>query len=450
MQGLNQRFRCEILRGNLIRPGRHVLVACSGGLDSVVLLHLLRFGCAGDYQLSVAHFDHRMRPKSEADAVWLRGLCAAWELPLHTDWAKKMLLSEAEARRARYRFLRETADAIGAHHIATGHHADDQVETVLFRVQRGTGLDGLAGIPRQRGRIVRPLLTYWRSELEDYAKDQRLNWMTDPTNTSRRYARNRIRHDVIPALETQSPGLKRLLLGVARQAAATRCAWKPLLRRLESNVVMAQDVDSIELARPILLEYHREIRTRLLRGCLARLGSRPGRSGTAAIETFISAGESGSGIDVQGGLRLLREFDTVRLVRVRRAGLTDHPLEIESPNAGSGEITIGGTRYRVHWSPGGNAAAADSVSIDPTAVRFPLAIRAWQPGDRIRLRVGSKKLKKLFAERRLGRERRHAVPVLVDTNGTVLWVAGLVRSNSAEPLVNETALCITVSDGEPN
>jgi tRNA(Ile)-lysidine synthase len=448
MHPLIQRFQQQLQRRDHIPPGARVLVACSGGLDSVVLLHLLRFGCDRDYQLSVAHFDHGMRPDSAADAVWLRGLCRAWELPLHAGRAQTALHSEADARAARYTFLRRTAAALGVDHIATAHHADDQVETILFRLARGTGLDGLAGIPRRRGRIVRPLLSFWRADLEDFAAQQRLRWLTDETNFSRQYARNRIRLDVIPALETQWPGVKRSLLRITREAAVTRRVWKELLRVLESRVLLVQNVDAIELARPVLLEYHREIRTRLLRSCLARLGSRPGRSGTAAIEAFITAGESGSGIDVQGGLRLVREFETVRLVRARQACETDRPIEIDGPNPGSGEIMIGGARYQVQWSPGRNAGA-DSVSIDPTAVRFPLAIRAWQPGDRIRLLASSKKLKKLFAERRLGRERRHAVPVLVDTNGTVLWVAGLVRSDSARPLAEETGLCITVRDGEP-
>src|SRR5262245_19364784 len=109
---------------------------------------------------------------------------------------------------------------------------------------------------------------------------------------------------------------------------------------------------------------------------------------------------------------------------------------------------IGGKRYQVEWSVGATKNGDNSVALDPAAVRFPLAIRAWRPGDRIRLPIGSKKLKKLFGERRLGRAGRQAVPVLVDNEGTVLWVAGLARSALAHMPHQQSALCITVRNGE--
>ncbi|HEX6037412.1 tRNA lysidine(34) synthetase TilS, partial [Longimicrobium sp.] len=126
----------------------HVLVAVSGGCDSVALLHLLRFAAddAG-LRVSAAHFDHAMRPGSEGDAAWVCGLCRAWGVPLMDARADIPPRTEAEARDARYAFLRRAQEACGAAFLATAHHADDQAETVLFRVLRGTGLGGLAGIP---------------------------------------------------------------------------------------------------------------------------------------------------------------------------------------------------------------------------------------------------------------------------------------------------------------
>lgn len=448
MHELPKRFNAALRGGQLSDHGQHVLVACSGGIDSVVLLYLFRFACDLQLELSVAHLDHRMRQGSAADAEWLRGLCCAWELVLHGGQAERVLKSEAEARTARYRFLEATADSVGADRIATAHHSDDQAETVLFRILRGTGLDGLAGIPARRGRIIRPLLAFGRAELEAFAREHSLSWRADPSNRSRAYARNRIRLDVLPALEGQWPGAGRALMQVARDASRARRAWEALLGQFEQPIVTAQDATSIELARPLLLKYHPEIRARLLRRWLARLGHAPGRSGTAALAAFISAGESGTGIHLKGGLRVTREFETVRLSRPGLPPEADQPLEIGSASAGSGQTTIGGARYHIRWSLGADSGGDDSVALDPAAVLFPLAIRAWRPGDRIRLPIGTKKLKKLFAERRLGREHRQTVPVLVDTEGTVLWVAGLARSAAAQPPQNRAALCITVRNGE--
>jgi tRNA(Ile)-lysidine synthase len=220
-----------------------------------------------------------------------------------------------------------------------------------------------------------------------------------------------------------------------------------LLGQLEKPVLTLQAVDTIELARPVLLKYHPDIRARLLRRWLARLGSRPGRSGTAAVEAFIGAGESGSGIHVQGGLRVELAFETIRLVRPL-AIQTEQAVWISGPIAGTGRASIGGSRYEVRWSLGDGEGHVQSVAIDPAAVAFPLQLRSWRPGDRIQLTYGSKKLKKLFLERRLDHARRSSVPVLTESNGNVLWVAGLARSASAQPLPDQPALRITVTDGE--
>src|SRR5690606_38570557 len=149
--------------------------------DSVVLLHLLRCGRRRD-ALYAAHLDHGMRPDSADDAAWVAGLCRAWGVPLVTERAAQLPRSETEARAVRYAFLESAADRLGADRIATAHHADDRIETVLARLARGTNVRGLAGIPIRRGRYVRPLLRYRRREIEAYARAVGLRWREDPTN----------------------------------------------------------------------------------------------------------------------------------------------------------------------------------------------------------------------------------------------------------------------------
>jgi tRNA(Ile)-lysidine synthase len=450
MQPLTERFQTILREYELVPASGHVLVACSGGLDSVVLLFLFRESAnALGIRVTAAHFDHAMREASAADAAWVSGLCRAWNIPLQIGRAEQSLRSEADARAARYAFLETAADACAADCIATAHHADDQAETVLFRLLRGTGVDGLSGIPVRRGRIIRPLLGFTRAQLLEYARTHQLEWREDPTNRSQAYARNRIRNQLLPALEAQWPAAREALVRVARDAARSRSSWALLLEHVEQSVITAQDVDMIELARPELLKYHLDIRARLLRRWLARLGSRPGRSGTAVLEAFISAGESGSGIHVKGGLRVERTFDTVRLVR-KHALPVEQTVWIGAPLAGTARASIGGVRYEVRWSLGNGESDAQSVAIDPGAVAFPLLLRSWRPGDRIRLPYGSKKLKKLFLERRLDRTTRSRLPVLAESNGNVLWVAGVERSTLARPLTGHPALCITVRDGEPD
>ncbi|HEX2167730.1 MAG TPA: tRNA lysidine(34) synthetase TilS, partial [Longimicrobiales bacterium] len=307
----------------MIGDGQRIVVALSGGLDSVVLLHLLRFHLRRE--VYAAHFDHAMRVDSGADAQWVSGLCRAWSVPLETARAEDPPRSEAAAREMRYTFLVAAAERIGADAIVTAHHADDQAETVLFRLARGTGVAGLAGIPVRRGIVVRPLLAFTRAELEAYARVSRIHWRDDPTNRSLRYARNRIRHRVLPELERARPGATRRIARLARAAAAAERAWRGIVEAAMKDVVECSDERGFVLARERLLAYDPHVRARVIRHLLDRLGSRPDRAGTRSAMTFINSGTSGGIMELAGGVRLEREFDRLNLRSV--------PSEPQQPDA---------------------------------------------------------------------------------------------------------------------
>ncbi|HKK07645.1 MAG TPA: tRNA lysidine(34) synthetase TilS, partial [Gemmatimonadota bacterium] len=190
-------------RPELLPRGGRVVVALSGGPDSTALLHLL-LGVAGELDLSLvaAHFDHGLRSESAAEAERVRARSRALGVPCRVDRAASELEPRQETfREARYRFLRRVARDVGAGRIATGHQADDQAETVLFRVLRGTGLRGLGGIPARRGSIVRPLLPFWKEEIVAFLEARGLEWLEDPSNRDPRWERARLRTRVLPALE---------------------------------------------------------------------------------------------------------------------------------------------------------------------------------------------------------------------------------------------------------
>lgn len=443
------RFRAGLRRLG-VSDDDAVLVAVSGGLDSMVLFHLFRFA-APVRRMAAAHFDHGMREGSRADADWVRGICRAWAVPLFEDRASPPPRSEADARDRRYAFLDRAADSAGAAAVATGHHADDQAETVLFRLARGTGLDGLAGIAARRGRIVRPLLAFTRRDLLAYARAYRLTWRDDPTNLDRRFARNRIRLNALPVLETVGPGAAGRIAALAAEAAEAAEAWRSVLRRVVREVVTARDDRGFTLARERLQAYHPHVRARVLRHLLRRLGGRPDRSGTRLAVEFINSGASGTGIALAGGVTLSREFERLRLERTRsEADLADVPLEIRSAEAGAGTFIAGGRRYAARWAPAvPGREPGEAARFVPSALRFPLVLRGWRPGDRIRLRFGSRKVKELFRERRVGRSARRGTPVLADAEGRVLWVAGLARADVPRPGAGDpNAFEISVVDGE--
>lgn len=434
---LPARLRAHLQESGLIRAGDSLVVALSGGLDSMALLHLLRFPLRDlDLPLVAVHVDHAMRPGSARDAHWVRGVCRAWSVPCHHQRLDPPARSEADARARRYAALRRVVAEVRADAVATAHHLDDQAETVVLRAVRGTGVRGLRGIAPRRGRIVRPLLPFRRAELEGYAEAVGLPHRVDPTNRDLSFARNRIRHVVLPALEAARPGTARTLARLADRARSAERSWELEAERLEDAVVVRSSPASVVLARPVLHSYHAALRARVVRRLLRRYGSRPDRAGTHAALEFISSGPSGGELHLPGGVRLERDFDEIRIVRARQEErgdpergdpeVGDRALTVTDPTPGAGRARIGGRWVEVVW---GSAAAGPgfqrSALPDPA---FPLTIRGWRPGDRIRFHYGRKKLKALFREHRLDRHARRAVPVVEDGSGRVVWVVGVARA----------------------
>lgn len=446
------RFRRSLDALGVRGRGAHVLVAVSGGCDSVSLLHLLRFAAddAG-LRLTAAHFDHAMRPGSERDAAWVRGLCGAWGVPLVTERAAAAPRTEEEARDARYAFLRRVQAERGADFIATAHHADDQAETVLFRVLRGTGIPGLAGIPpRDRTGLIRPLLHFPRAEIVRYARGKGLAWREDPSNAAADFARNRIRLRLLPWVErTVAPGARRSLARLAELAREEEEAWDAVLAPLLEEAVREED-GALVLVRERLAAYDWRIAARVLRAALRRLGPPPDRAGTRMALQFISHAPSGRVFTLPGAVRITTEFGLARLERAPGSAPQappDQPLVIARADApGEARLRIGGAEWTARWgvAEDGGAEGEWTMRMAIDRVRFPLTLRGRAPGDRVRTPAGTRPLKKLLGEARVPVRRRGTLPVLADATGAVLWVPGVARAQGCAPEPGEPSITLSV------
>lgn len=426
------------------------MVAVSGGLDSVVLLHLLRFTPRlPAVALHVAHFDHGWREESWEDAAWVSGICRAWGIPFRLGRPERpeRILGETRARVARYHFLKEVREEVGARWILTAHQADDQAETVLFRAFRGTGLKGLRGIPevREPG-LLRPLLPFFREELQEYAHSVGLSHREDPTNLSGHSARSVLRRDILPRVEAEvAPGARRALVRLAKLARDWEEGWETILPILLDRVVEERGDHRIVVARASLLSYHSSIGEAILRALAEELGSHLDRAGTRRALEFTSEGTSGSRLDLPGGVILAREFHRLVLSRAQEAS-ADQVLVVEGPEAGVGRLVLGGRELRVWWGahPSGTPRWSHTFPLDKLS--FPLHLRGRRPGDRIRLPYGTKKLKKLFMEARIPRGLRDRTPILLDGRDRVIWVPGVAHARQLEAGVGQETFFMGVGE----
>lgn len=457
--GADARFRAAfegVCRG-VFAPGSTVVVALSGGMDSTALLHLLRFppsgGAGSGIEVHGAHFDHGMRPGSGEDARWVRGLCHAWGLPLHSGGPPSVPpRNEAEARRVRYAFLREVQHRLRATHLLTGHHADDQAETVLFRALRGSGPQGLAGIPTHGPEgLFRPLLGFRREEIARWARRQGIRYRDDPSNRDPRFTRNRIRGELLPLAEAIVPGAVGSLAGLARRMREREAGWDELLGRLDAEIVETERPGEIVALHAPFRSLGPAVTRALLTRWARRLGAELSPGSARTLDAFMRNAPSGRSIGLAGGLSAVREFDRIRLwggdsgsrsAEVPGPGLPEFLLDPDLSNEGAVHLPSGRLRWSfeaipaggsaeapAQWAPGAPHEGPGGERFFVQRLHFPLRIRTLHPGDRIRLRGGSRLVRRLLIDRRVPESRRRGVPLLVDAAGRVLWVAGIARAH---------------------
>ena len=334
--------------------GAGVVVGVSGGLDSVALLWALHeaLARAGGRTLTVAHLDHALRNDSSADAAFVGALAAAINLPFRTervdvaDWAHRHGLGiEETARDLRYEFLLRCARDAGAEFVALAHHADDNVETVLYRIVRGTALRGLGGMPAARPMglgvtLIRPLLSCRRDQIEDFCRSRELTWRTDSTNADTRLARNYIRHTLLPALRDRLNA--RTDEAILRLAAAAQAAGALLARQgrdLLEEALRDSDVDAgaLALAAPVLAAADPLVVAEALREALTRLGA--GMKGISAEHLHAAAAlplsPPPATVPLPGNLEARRHADLLILSPVRGPRSGDRPDLANNPLDGS-------------------------------------------------------------------------------------------------------------------
>jgi tRNA(Ile)-lysidine synthase len=397
----------------LIREGEPLLVMVSGGGDSVALLDIAdRLGA----RVSALHVNYGLREDSSLDEALVQQLCAERNIPLtveHVALPGEGNLQDA-ARDARYALAERLAEG----DYAAAHTASDQAETVLYRLAVSPGSRALHGMAARRGRLVRPLLGVTRDELREYLRSRGIEWREDPSNADRRFARARVRHDVLDALRELSPAAERTIAETARQL------------RDEADVLDVVVADALKelgggpaISLSALLEQPPAVSRLVLRALAERAagasegggGARSSRplSRREADEILALGGSGTKSLDLGGGLRAVAEYGTLRFTRESDAA---------APEAV--RLSVPGRARFGDWEVEARAGGPGDVTVSDIGPE--LTVRAWRDGDRMRPvgLGGSKSLQDLFTDRKVPRALRRTLPV-VESEGEIVWVAGV-------------------------
>jgi len=413
----------------LWQEGASLLVAVSGGPDSVALLDLLRTVFPSE-TLAIAHVNHLLRVEAEEEAEFVAALAARFSLSYlyrRVDVPARVAETgesvETAARALRYAALHDMAMKAGAAYIATGHTANDQAETVLMHLLRGAGPAGLAGIPPKRDNIVRPLLPVWRWEILAYLEARNLEFRTDLSNYSTDFLRNRVRLELLPMLEAEyAPRLQERLVQLADLQRAdqelltgqTDDFFRFMSERLPDGVALPEmDDESLSLQR------------RLWRRAIAEVRGGLDDISFAHIED-IRRLPRGQQVHLPG-VRVLHEVD--RMVFLPAPSQEEEGIDIpETAMAIPGTYFFSAAACGLHLVAYANRLRieqGDTAVLDADAVRGPLRARSWLPGDRYRPlgAPGERKLQDIFTEAHVPRRLRTRVPLILDEEG-IIWLAG--------------------------
>ncbi len=436
-QALVERVAAVIRDNSLVMKDDKILVAVSGGPDSVALLHLLR-EIDIPVQLLAAYIDHGLRPSEIPHEVHtLQDICRTLDIPfftrsvdVHRLLATEKRSPEEAARILRYQSLEELCREHRCQLIATGHNADDQVEEFLLRLVRGSSRRGLSGMALKRGKVIRPLLHETKKSLTEYLTEKNVKWCLDSSNLQRHFLRNRVRLELLPLLEREfNPAIRRTILQNMDILAGEE---EYLAGKTEEAVrLCVQSIDTPEGGMPRqlfvsteqFLDQHRAIRRRILEQCFLRMGIRPAYGQLDTVDELSLKGAVGAEIHLDDGVRVENRTGCLLFSRPlekgkkrgSKAALPAIELTVEGP--GTYPVPEHGRELVIEQLDATRAMQdkGEKLLVDRSKISFPLRLRSVRPGETFHPYngPGRKKVSRYFNDRKIPAHERKAWPVLL-------------------------------------
>lgn len=457
MNRLVEQVRRTSREYHLWSPGDCIIVAVSGGPDSVALLHILnQLGRDNEMGLNLvcAHVNHGFRGlESDKEAEFVAEIAAKLDIPFELgSFDVPAYMKETgkgtqlAAREKRYEFLHSVADKYGAKSIALAHHADDQAETVMMRLLRGSGPTGLAGMKITRHErnveLIRPLLRIYKTELVRACQSANIPYVTDSSNLLNKYDRNAVRLDVLPFLGQYNGQLVASLNRLAEVIGDEDDYMQQEVVHVYDNLVSQVD-GGLAFKVPQFASLHAALQRRLIKLILDYLPFNMEESDFVKIESIrkgaVQDRPTTWSLDLGGGLCCLREYDIIRFVQnVADRDLSGYsysvdPFRTEVPIPWAGHRLQFMRSEAEHIVKQSNKVGKDEAVFDADQLVYPLTVRSRLPGDIMRVMGldGSKKVKDIFIDEKIPPSLRSQIPIVSDAEGQILWIAGIRRSTVA-------------------
>jgi tRNA(Ile)-lysidine synthase len=429
-----------VTASGLIEPEHEVVVMVSGGADSSCVAAGLAT-LLGPERVHASHVNYGLREGAADGETAARKLCAALRIDLHVERPRRLASGnvQAAARTFRYEAAERLRSRSGAEVIVTGHTRTDVAETMLYRLATSPGSRALQGLPARNGRVVRPLLSLERERVRELALAASLPFADDETNDERRFARNRIRAEVLPVLREINPAAERNIAATRAELAEEAALLDRVI--LEELSRAGSDAGSVAIAVERIARWEPGLQRMALRALAERASGRhvPLGRGRAAEILRLAAHPEGGTVDLGGGVVALCESGHIRFLA---SAIDAAPAPVKLGLPGRARVGAWEVRAELHPAPV-QPAGPDLATLDAASLDGPLEVRTWRAGDRIRplgMR-GTKTLQDLFTDSRVPRSLRGTLPI-VTVDGEVAWVAGVAVSEDfrLEPEAEKVAV----------
>jgi tRNA(Ile)-lysidine synthase len=417
---LNQLYK-QLQENDLMPVGSKLLLAVSGGVDSVTMLHLLdNLKDVYGWKLAVAHYNHGVRPDATKDALLVGKLAEEYGLPYYIGKYEYTDYSEAALRKARYGFLEELRKDIGYDYVVTAHHNNDLIETAIFNTIRGADREGMVALKPRRGNILRPLLNFSKPEIIVFANLQNLPYREDSTNSDLSYSRNFVRNVLVPHASVNFKSFHHNMNKRLDKLTDLNRRINTGLSRLAESIAVFEGKDSIQVNTVEFNNLPDQLKPSLLVYMIKRLmpAHKLSRKNVIMAVDFIASTKAGAKMELPGGLHLVNTYDTFVI--------TSRPEEFnlqldDSLYVLNSEKPFANDFFELRVSPS-----------DKSPIRVPeqkLYVRYRQAGDRVQPvgMEGSKKLQDVFVDAKVPKHLRDLWPVVVTAGNEIVWVPQLVK-----------------------